>query len=109
MHWLQLSLAIAFETVATAALKASDGFTRWQPSLLCVLGYGCSFYLLSLALRTIAVGVAYAIWSGAGVVLISLAGVLLFKQRLDLPAMLGIGLIVAGVAVLNLSSASAQH
>ena len=109
MHWLQLLLAIVFETVATSALKASDGLTRWQPSLLCLVGYTSSFYLLALALRTIAVGVAYAIWSGAGVVLISIAGVWLFEQRLDRPAMLGIGLIVVGVAVLNLSSADVRH
>jgi small multidrug resistance pump len=109
MHWLQLLLAIAFETVATTALKASDGFTRLWPSLLCVAGYSCSFYLLALALRTIPVGVAYAIWSGVGVVLISAVGVVLFKQRLDSAALVGIGLIVCGVVVLNLFSSSTPH
>jgi len=74
MHWLQLGLAILFETVATSALKASAGFTQLGASLLCVIGYGVSFYLLSQALKVVPVGVAYAIWSGAGVVLISVAG-----------------------------------
>ncbi|WP_394788397.1 DMT family transporter [Rhodoferax sp.] len=109
MHWLQLLLAIVFETIATTALKASDGFTRLWPSLLCVLGYSCSFYLLALALRMIPVGVAYAIWSGVGVVLISAVAVVLFKQRLDTAALVGIGLIVSGVVVLNLFSSSTPH
>lgn len=104
MHWLQLLLAIGFETGATSALKASDGFTRPLPSVLCVVGYGCSFYLLALALRVIPVGMAYAIWSGTGVVLISLVAALLFGQRLDASALVGIALIVSGVVVLNLSS-----
>lgn len=101
MPWLQLVLAIVFETAATSALKASDGFSRIGPSLLCVAGYACSFYLLSLALRTIPVGIAYAVWSGAGVVLISLVAWIAFDQRLPPAAWLGIGLIVAGVALLN--------
>ena len=109
MHWLQLLLAIVFETVATSALKASDGFTRFWPGLLCAVGYSCSFYLLSLALRVVPVGIAYAIWSGVGLVLISAVAALLFKQRLDTPALIGIGLIVAGVMVLNLFSSSSTH
>ncbi|PXW99440.1 small multidrug resistance pump [Sphaerotilus hippei] len=109
MHWLQLLLAILFETAATSALKASDGFTRPGPSLLSAAGYACSFYLLAQALRVVPVGVAYAIWSGAGVVLISVVAAVLFRQRLDLPAMLGIGLIVAGVVVINLSSSASGH
>lgn len=109
MHWLQLGLAILLETVATSALKASEGFTRLAASLLCVLGYAASFWLLAQALKVVPVGVAYAIWSGAGVVLISLAGVVLFGQRLDLAAWIGIALIVAGVVVLNLFSAARPH
>jgi len=109
MHWLQLGLAILFETVATSALKASAGFTQLGASLLCVIGYGISFYLLSQALKVVPVGVAYAIWSGAGVVLISAVGVVLFKQRLDAAALIGIALIVAGVVVLNLFSSSSPH
>jgi small multidrug resistance pump len=108
-HWLQLGLAILTETLATTALKASAGFTQPGASAVCVLGYGCSFYLLSLALKAIPVGVAYAVWSGAGVVLISALGAWLFEQPLDVPALLGIALIVAGVAVLNLFSSSTPH
>ena len=109
MQWLLLSMAILAETLATTALKASDGFTRLGASLACIVGYGVSFYLLSLALRALPVGVAYAIWSGVGVVLISAIGVVVFEQSLDGPAMAGIGLIVAGVAVLNLFSATTVH
>ncbi|MEY2894224.1 MAG: small multidrug resistance protein [Pseudomonadota bacterium] len=109
MHWWQLALAIVFETLATTALKASDGFTRALPGGLCVLGYALSFYLLSQALRVVPVGVAYALWSGAGVVLISLAAALLFGQRLDAGAIAGIVLILAGVAVIHLFSSAATH
>ncbi|MBX6393524.1 MAG: QacE family quaternary ammonium compound efflux SMR transporter [Burkholderiales bacterium] len=108
-NWLYLAAAIVAEVVATSALKASAGFTRLLPSLIVVAGYGIAFYLLALALRTIPVGVAYAVWSGAGIVLISIAGWLLFGQRLDGPALLGIALIVAGVLVLHLFSKSVAH
>lgn len=108
-HWLQLGLAILTETLATASLKASDGFTRTGASALCVLGYACSFYLLSLALRVVPVGVAYAIWSGTGVALISAIGYWWFGQRLDAAALVGIGLIVAGVVVMHLFSGAASH
>jgi small multidrug resistance pump len=104
-----LGLAIVCEVVATSALKATDGFTRWQPSALVLVGYCLSFYFLSLTLRSIPVGVVYAIWSGVGVVLVSVAGWFLYQQKLDLAAMIGIGLIVAGVAVLNLFSKTAVH
>lgn len=107
--WSYLLIAIVAEVVATSALKASAGFSRLWPSVLVVAGYGIAFYFLSLALRTIPVGVAYALWSGIGVVLISIAGLLLFGQRLDLPAMLGIGLIVGGVLVINLFSDVSAH
>ena len=109
MHWLLLSLAIVAETLATTALKASDGFTRLAASLGCIAGYGVSFYLLSLALRVIPVGVAYAIWSGAGVVLISVLAAVVFGQALDGAALAGIALIVAGVMVLNLFSSATVH
>jgi len=109
MNWLYLGLAIMCEVVATSALKASDGFTRAVPTLILVCGYACSFYFLSLTLRTIPVGIAYAIWSGVGVVLISLIAWLMYGQKLDLAAMLGIGLIIAGVMVLNLFSRSVSH
>lgn len=104
-----LMLAIVAEVVATSALKASAGFTRLWPSLVVVTGYALAFYLLSLCLRSMQVGVAYAIWSGAGVVLISLIGWLVFKQRLDWPALIGIGLIVLGVLIINLWSDFSAH
>ncbi|MBC3934528.1 DMT family transporter [Undibacterium rugosum] len=109
MNWMFLGLAIVCEVIATSALKASDGFTRLWPSVILVLGYGASFYCLSMTLRTIPVGIAYAIWSGVGVVLISLVAWMLHGQKLDLVAMLGIALIVAGVVVLNLFSKTAAH
>lgn len=107
--WLYLLLAIVAEVIATSALKSSAGFTRLLPSLAVVVGYGVAFYFLSLTLRSIPVGVAYAVWSGAGIVLISLVGRVLFGQRLDTPALVGIGLILAGVLVLQLFSDSSAH
>lgn len=107
--WLYLLLAIVAEVIATSALKSSAGFTRLMPSLAVVVGYGVAFYFLSLTLRSIPVGVAYAVWSGAGIVLISLVGRVLFGQRLDTPALVGIGLILAGVLVLQLFSDSSAH
>lgn len=104
-----LLVAIVSEVIATSALKASDGFTRPVASVVTVVGYGVAFYFLSLCLRHIPVGLAYAIWSGLGIVLISLVGVLWFKQALDWPAMVGMALIVAGVLVINLFSASVPH
>jgi multidrug transporter EmrE-like cation transporter len=109
MNWLYLAIAISCEVVATSALKASEGFTRWQPSLVVVAGYGLAFYFLSLTLRTIPVGVAYAVWSGAGVVLITLVGWMFLGQKLDAAAFLGIGLIATGVIVLNVFSKSVSH
>lgn len=107
--WIFLSIAIVSEVIGTSALKASDGFSRLWPSVLVVLGYGTAFYCLSLTLRTIPVGVAYAVWSGLGVVLITLVAWIFLDQKLDLPAMLGMGLIVAGVMVMNLFSRSVAH
>lgn len=105
--WVLLVCAIIAEVIGTSALKASEGFTRLGPSLVVVVGYATAFYLLSLTLRSIPVGIAYAIWSGLGVTLIALVGWLLYGQRLDAAGMIGIGLIVAGVAVLNLFSRTA--
>ena len=107
--YLYLALAIVAEVIATSALKASEGFTRLGPSLLVAAGYGVAFYFLSLTLKSVPVGVAYAIWSGAGIVLIALIGWLVLKQPLDLWAMLGMALIVAGVLIMNLLSTSAAH
>ena len=107
-HWLFLGIAIVAEVTATSALKASEGFSRLWPSAVVVLGYGVAFYFLSLTLRTVPVGVAYAIWSGLGVVLVALLSWWLFGQTLDLAALLGMGLIVAGVLVMNLFSSSTR-
>ncbi|HZW21395.1 DMT family transporter [Noviherbaspirillum sp.] len=108
-NWLFLGAAILAEVIATSALKASDGFSRLGPSALVVAGYGIAFYLLSLTLRTIPVGIAYAVWSGVGIVLISAIGWFRFGQSLDMPAVIGIALIVAGVVVLNVFSKSVAH
>ena len=106
MHWLYLAIAIISEVIATSALKAADGFTRWGPSVLVVVGYASAFYFLSLTLRSIPLGIVYAIWAGVGIALIALVGWIVYHQALDLWALLGIGLIVAGVIVLNVFSKS---
>lgn len=102
--WLCLAIAIVAETIATSAMKASEGFTRLVPSTIVVVGYGIAFYFLSITLRSVPVGVAYAIWSGVGIVLITAVGWVLYGQKLDLPAILGMGLIIAGVVVMNVFS-----
>lgn len=109
MTYLYLSIAIVAEVIATSALKASDGFTRLGPSLFVVVGYAVAFYFLSLTLRTMSVGVAYAIWCGAGIVLVSLIGWLVLGQKLDAPAISGMALIIAGVLVINMFSSSVRH
>lgn len=109
MHWFHLAIAIISEVIATSALNATQGFTRWLPSLIVVAGYAAAFYFLSLTLRAIPLGIAYAVWSGAGVALIALIGWAVYRQPLDLPALIGIGLIVAGVVVLNLFSKTLTH
>lgn len=109
MNYLYLTIAIVSEVIATSALKAASGFTRLVPSLLVVVGYASAFYFLSLTLRTIPLGVAYAIWSGVGVALVTAVAWVFYGQRLDLPAIIGLALIIAGVLVLNLFSKSATH
>jgi small multidrug resistance pump len=109
MNWVYLGIAIVAEVVATSALKAAEGFTRTVPSVVVIVGYVVAFYFLSLTLRTIPVGIAYAIWSGIGISLIALIGWLFYGQALDLPAMLGLALIVSGVVVLNGFSKSVAH
>ena len=98
-----------FETVATSALKASEQFTRIFPSALTIIGYLVAFYCLSITLKTIPVGIAYAIWSGVGIILISLVGIFFFKQALDLPSIIGLVLIVLGVLIINVFSKSLPH
>ena len=109
MNWIFLSIAIMSEVVATSALKAANGFTRPWPSVVVVLGYASAFYFLSLTLRTIPVGVAYAVWSGVGIVLVAVIGWLVYGQKLDLPGVLGMALILAGIVVLNLFSKVSPH
>lgn len=107
--YMALGLAIVAEVIATSALKASEGFTRPGPSAIVVLGYGLAFYCLSLTLKTVPVGVAYAVWSGLGIVLITVAGYVLYRQRIDVAALIGMALIVAGVAVIQLFSKTTTH
>ena len=108
-HYIHLILAIITETIGTTALQASAQFTRLWPSVLCVVAYAASFYLLALALRVMPVGILYAIWSGLGIVLIAGIGFAVFGQKLDLPAIIGMGLIIAGIVVINVFSHSATH
>jgi small multidrug resistance pump len=108
-HWLAIGIAIVAEVIATTALKASNEFTRLVPSLIAALGYGVAFYFMTISMRVLPVGIMYAIWSGLGVVLISLLGWLVHKQMLDLPAMVGMGFIVAGVVIINVFSKSVGH
>ncbi|MEG0919771.1 MAG: SMR family transporter [Comamonas sp.] len=109
LSWAYLLTAIVAEVIATSALKASDGFSRLWPSVITVAGYCVAFYCLSLTLKYMPVGVAYAVWSGLGVVLITAVSWILFGQKLDAPALIGMGLIVAGVIVMNVFSKSVSH
>jgi small multidrug resistance pump len=107
--YLYLGAAIVAEVIATSLLKTSQGFTRLWPSVATVIGYAISFYCLAQTLGSVPTGVAYAIWSGVGIVLISLIAWWVFGQSLDAPALIGMGLIVAGVVVINLFSKSVAH
>ncbi|HBC5064442.1 SMR family transporter [Proteus mirabilis] len=104
-----LILAIISEVIATTVLKASDGFSRLYPSIVVVVGYCFSFWALSQVVKVIPLGIAYAIWSGLGIVLVSVAAVFVYQQKLDLPAIVGMTLIIAGVLVINLLSNSTSH
>ncbi|WP_419781451.1 DMT family transporter [Maridesulfovibrio sp.] len=107
--YVNLIIAIVFEVVATSALKASEGFTKLIPSLIVIVGYVATFYFFSLVLKTMPVGVAYAIWCGLGIVLVTLMGIFLYGQTPDLPAVLGMGLILSGVCVINYFSKTIVH
>ena len=109
MSYLYLAVAIFAEVIATSALKASDEFSKLVPSVIVVVGYGVAFYCLSMVLKTIPVGVAYAVWSGLGIVLISIVGLVMFGQKLDLAAIVGMLLIVSGVVVMNVFSKTVGH
>ena len=108
-HWIALAIAIGAEVIGTTALKASNEFTRLVPSIIVVAGYGTAFYFMAISMRVLPVGIMYAIWSGMGIVLVSVIGWLVYKQTLDFPSMLGMVLIIAGVIVINLFSKSVGH
>ncbi len=107
--YVALTIAIIAEVVATSALKACESFTRLGPSLLVVAGYVFAFYFLSITVRSVPLGLAYAVWSGLGSALIVLVSWLVFKQVLDAPAFIGVGLIIAGCVVLNVFSKASAH
>lgn len=107
--YFYLAIAIAAEVLATTSMKAIEGFNKPLPLLLVVGGYGIAFWMLTLVVRTIPVGIAYAIWAGLGIVLVSIAAAFIYQQKPDLPAMLGMGLIVCGVVVIQLFSQSTGH
>ncbi len=109
MDYLYLCLAIIAEVIATSALKTSEEFSKFIPSIVVVAGYGAAFYFLSLVLKSIPIGIAYAIWAGMGIVLIAIIGAVFFKQIPDFPAIIGMGLIVSGVAVINIFSKTVGH
>ena len=109
IHYIYLLIAVITETIGTAAMQASEQFTRFWPSVLLVVAYGISFYFLALTLKYMPVSIVYAIWSGLGIVFIAIIGWLVFKQTLDFAAIAGIGLIIAGVIVINLFSSSTTH
>jgi small multidrug resistance pump len=109
MNYVYLMLAIVAEVIGTSSLKASDGFTKFLPTLLVAAGYGTAFYLLSLIVQTMPVGIVYAIWSGAGIVLVAAVAAVWLKQMPDLPAIVGMTLIVIGVAIINVFSKTVAH
>ena len=109
MAYVYLGIAIVAEVIATTALKASEEFTKLVPSVMVVLGYAAAFYFLALVLRTIPVGIAYGIWAGLGIVLITIIGAIVFKQVPDLPAVVGMALSVAGVVIVNVFSKTVSH
>jgi len=109
MAYFYLAIAIIAEVAATSALKASAEFTRLVPSLIVIVGYGIAFYFMTLVLRSIPVGVTYAVWAGLGIVLVTIVGAILYKEIPDIPAVIGIGLIVAGVIVINVYSKTIGH
>ena len=109
VHYIYLVLAVIFETVGTSAIQASQQFTRVGPSIMVLICFAAAFWFLSLTLRTMPVGVMYAMWSGLGIVLIAIIGYLVFGQRLDIPAISGIAFILVGIVVINLFSATARH
>ena len=109
MAYFYLGLAILAEIVATSTLKASEEFTKLVPSVIVLIGYGISFYFMSLSLRTFPIGITYAVWSGIGIVALAIVGAVFYKEIPDLPAIIGMGLIAAGVIVIHLFSTTVSH
>ena len=109
MAYLYLAIAIIAEVAATSALKASAEFTKLIPSTIVVVGYGVAFYFMTLVLRTIPIGITYAIWAGLGIVLVTIVGTILYKQIPDIPAIIGMGLIVSGLVVIHVFSKTVSH
>ena len=109
MTYLFLTIAIIAEVAATSALKASEEFTRLTPSIIVIVGYGVAFYFMTLVLRVIPIGITYAIWSGVGIILVAVVGFFLYKQTPDIPAIIGMGLIISGVVVIHLFSKTISH
>ena len=109
MTYLYLAIAIIAEVAATSALKASEEFTRLIPSIIVVVGYGVAFYLLTFVLGVIPIGITYAVWSGLGIVLVAVVGFFLYKQTPDIPAIIGMGLIITGVVVIHVFSKTISH
>ncbi len=109
MAYIFLAVAIITEVTATSALKASDGFTKLVPSVLVIVGYGVSFYCLTIVLQAIPIGIAYAVWAGLGIILVAIVGMIHFKQVPDIPAIIGMGLIISGVVVINVLSKVVSH
>ncbi|MEO0989916.1 MAG: SMR family transporter [Pseudomonadota bacterium] len=109
MHYVYLLIAVLAETIGTSALQASQQFTKLLPSVIVVVGYALAFYFMSLTLRFMPVGIVYAIWSGLGIVFIAIIGFVVFGQRLDLPAILGLAMILAGILIIHLFSSTSTH
>jgi small multidrug resistance pump len=109
IHYIYLFIAVAAETIGTSALQASQQFTRLVPSLIVVIGYGFAFYFMGLALKYMPVGIVYAIWSGLGIVFIAAIGFVVFGQKLDLPAIIGLAMILSGILVIHIFSSSSGH
>lgn len=109
MTYLYLAIAIVAEVVATSALKASEEFTKLAPSAVVIVGYGVAFYFMTLVLRVLPIGITYAIWSGLGIVLVAVIAFFLYKQIPDIPAIIGMGLIISGVVIINVFSKTISH
>jgi len=108
-HWLALAIAIVAEVIATSTMKATNEFTRFWPSVVVILGYGTGFYFMTISMRVLPIGIMYALWSGVGILVVSIMGWVIYRQALDIPAIIGMSFIVAGVVIINVFSKSIGH